>query len=389
MIKLLWVGDAIAQTGFARVSHSVLDRLALTKEFDISVMGINYDGQPHNHPYKIWPARNGGDVLGYKLLGPLVNQLKPDVVILFNDLWVVKDWLETLKEIKYTGKKIVYFPVDSRGYQEEWASALYNTDKVLVYTEFAKQVLRETGYKAEINIVPHGIDSDYFYPVNRLEARNTLEGLNEDDFIVFNGNRNQPRKRIDITIKAFCQFAKNKPEARLYLHMGLRDAGWDLISLFQREAKKRNIKDAWQRLILTHANLGPANSVPIETLNTIYNTADIGVNTSLGEGWGLISFEQSACGVPQIVPDYSACKELYEGRGLLVKPRQYLSSLMINTEGGLLHEEDVAEAMQYYYDNPEVREQHASDMYKYISSERFSWDTIATLWEKHIKEVFE
>ena len=48
----------------------------------------------------------------------------------------------------------------------------------------------------------------------------------QDSFIVFNGNRNQPRKRIDITMKGFARFANGKPNnVKLYLHMGVEDAG--------------------------------------------------------------------------------------------------------------------------------------------------------------------
>jgi hypothetical protein len=41
-----------------------------------------------------------------------------------------------------------------------------------------------------------------FYPKDKKEARKEL-GLAEDIFICFNGQRNQPRKRMDITIAAF------------------------------------------------------------------------------------------------------------------------------------------------------------------------------------------
>jgi hypothetical protein len=53
----------------------------------------------------------------------------------------------------------------------------------------------------------------------------------------FNGNRNQPRKRIDLTVKGFIEFAKDKPDARLWLNMGAKDMGWEIIPLFKRVAR--------------------------------------------------------------------------------------------------------------------------------------------------------
>jgi glycosyltransferase involved in cell wall biosynthesis len=389
-IRLFWVGDAVASTGFSRVTHSVLDALHETGDYEIQVLGVNYFGDPHDFPYYVWPARLGGDVLGYNRLIPLVNEGRPDMVVLFNDLWVVNEYTERLAQDKYTGKVMTYFPVDSTGFDADWCRQLYMLDAVAVYTEFGKQVIREAGYKGDVAIIPHGIDTEKFYPLDKLECRAELEGMSPEDFIIFNGNRNQPRKRIDITIKAFCQFAMNAPNARLYLHMGVGDIGWNILTLFHREARRCGLKDAWEKLLLTSPNLGPSNSVTVQTLNTIYNCADLGVNTSLGEGWGLVSFEQSACGVPQIVPNYSACKEIYaEGRGTTIEPFYYMSNQKINTEGGLVHEDEVAAAFQKYYDDPLFGQAQAADMFDYIKRPEFEWANIAKQWDKLIKETLE
>lgn len=48
-----------------------------------------------------------------------------------------------------------------------------------------------------------------------------------------------------------------------------------------------------------------------EELNRLYNACALGVNTALGEGFGLVSFEHAATGVPQVVPDHAAMAELW------------------------------------------------------------------------------
>jgi glycosyltransferase involved in cell wall biosynthesis len=169
--------------------------------------------------------------------------------------------------------------------------------------------------------------------------------------------------------------------------MGLRDVGWNIIPLMERECTKNGIKDSYRRLLITHPNLNPSNAVSEEVLNTIYNTADVGLNTSLGEGWGLVSFEHSAAGVAQIVPDYSATKEIYQDKALLLPIRQYLTATTINTEGGLVHEDDVAEALETYYTNEELRLEHAAKMLEYIRRDEFKWSNVAKLWDTHIKEI--
>ena len=56
-IKLLFFGDTPSgNTGFSTVSKNILKRLYATGKYDITVVGINYFGDPHDLPYKIYPA---------------------------------------------------------------------------------------------------------------------------------------------------------------------------------------------------------------------------------------------------------------------------------------------------------------------------------------------
>ena len=379
MKRLLWVGDAVVASGFSRVTHSVLDRLK--DSYDVHVLGVNYAGDPHEYDYPIWPARLGGDLLGVNRLAPVVERIKPDIVLLFNDIWVVAQYLAKLE--KYEGKTATYFPVDAAGYKEEWIKALNSIDKVLVYTKFAQAVLRDAGYVYNATSIPHGIDPKDFHHIGGETARRHLPAITEDSFVVFNGNRNQPRKRIDITIKGFCIFAEQHPEAKLYLHTGLRDVGWDILSLMNRECRNHNLVIG-DRLIITNPNLSPANPVSVEQLNVIYNACDVGLNTSLGEGWGLVSFEQAACKVPQIVPNYSACPEIFEGAAQMLPIRQYITAPGISTEGGLVYEEDVAEALEWTYNNREAAAANAEVMYNRLQEPKYSWDTIAEQFKKEL-----
>ncbi len=88
-------------------------------------------------------------------------------------------------------------------------------------------------------------------------------------------------------MKGFAIFAADKPKnVRLYLHMGIQDTGWNVLTL----AERYSITD---RLILTSRSMGiPA--VSDEELNGIYNACEVGLNASSSEGWGLVSFKHGA-----------------------------------------------------------------------------------------------
>lgn len=92
--------------------------------------------------------------------------------------------------------------------------------------------------------------------------------------------RNQPRKKIDICAKAFGVFAADKDDVRYYHHAGVEDSGWNIIELAKRY-------DFDKKLILSSKDLSPQKYVPDKTLNLIYNSADVGLNLSWGEGFGL------------------------------------------------------------------------------------------------------
>jgi len=254
MKKLLWLGDAVVPTGFGRVTHSVLD--SLQTEYELHVIGINYRGDPHDYNYKIYPAFLGGDLYGIRRLKDIYNDIKPDVIGILNDPPIINMYLEFLETLEDRPKVVVYFPIDSTGLYEDWFYRYEKiVDHVCVYTEFGKTEFRKAcpNYPEEnITIIPHGIDKSKFFPVDKKTAKERVypkERIEEmlNSFIVFNGNRNQPRKRVDLTLVAFNEFAKGKPDAKLYLHMGTPDAGVDLV----RKAVQLGIDDKLLTSLLT------------------------------------------------------------------------------------------------------------------------------------------
>lgn len=379
-IKVLWVGDGGVATGFARVNHSIIDNLPEDK-YEIHHLAVNYRGDPYPDAKGLmYPAITGGDIYGIGRLPKLMEKIKPDLVFILNDTWVLPNYLQFIPESQ---KVVTYFPVDAGPLEAEWCSAIVKRSTPVAYTEFGrKEVLQQAGANADVRIIPHGIDTKKFYPIDMLEARKKLEGITPESFVVLNSNRNQPRKRIDLTIKGFAKFAKDKPQnVKLYLHMGRVDAGWDVITLCERLG-------ILNRLLLTSLELSPSNYVSDERLNIIYNTADVGLNTSTGEGWGLCSMEMAVCRKAQVLPDCSANTELYrDGRGYLIPVDHYDTAPMIMTDGAVVSEDTVAEALEYYYENPQVREADANSIYDYFTQPKFDWKKIAGLWDNLFDEV--
>lgn len=379
MPKLLFCGDATSATGFARVTHGLLDNIS--NQWDVHVLAVNYFGDPHNHPYSIYPAIVGGDVWGFGRVREIYNRVKPDVVVILNDLWVATKLAEQLQGCP--APIFLYFPVDADNFNGPMLANLerYN---LITYTNYAINVMREAGVTQAIATLPHGVDTTMFYPMDKQAARRVGKGIGEDDYIVLNANRNQPRKRIDLTIEGFCQFAADKPNARLYLHMGKKDLGWDIESLFTMEAHRHGFDPKGRLITSGDLDIG-CGGLPTHILNAIYNAADVHINTSEGEGWGLTSHEGAACGVPQIVPDHSACAELFEAQGITIPIDHHRYDHETLRRWSVVSAEAIADALEFAYREPSTVSKWAELAYQSLT--QLTWTAIANRFEELISQV--
>ena len=139
---------------------------------------------------------------------------------------------------------------------------------------------------------------------------------------------------------------------------------------------KRNKLDPNNRIILTADVEGPP-SVDVEMLNTIYNAADVGINTCKGEGWGLVSFEHAACKVAQVVPGHTSCKEIFEGYGQLIRCDHIDTDTNFGREMPCPSTDHLVEILNELYKDKKKLEATAELCYTRALDEQFSWTTIA------------
>jgi glycosyltransferase involved in cell wall biosynthesis len=388
-LKILFWGDSpTVPTGFGKVSNEVLKRLR-SYGHDISILGINHNGDPYDHeefPYRLYPCAQGNTDMLYGLskLWAVVQHEKPDLLFMLNDPWLIKDTLDRKPgEYPYM-KTLAYYPVDAGPLKPEWIKILNSFDAQVCYSHFAERVVTDSNKgKRPDNLyqIYHGVNTETYYPINQQKARAVL-GIPNDVFIVGMVARNQPRKRFDILMKAFVDFAKDKDDARLYLHTAMHDFGFDMPDLIRQF-------DIGDKLILTEG-LTPARGVDEERLNLIYNTFDVNALISLGDGFGLPVAESMATGCPQLVSGHSCLQELVEGHGGLTVNTQswLLNGSEINTWGGLSDPDDIATKLNILYNNQALRIKLSEDGYNFIRQEQFSWDSIAQQFQKIIKKIF-
>lgn len=157
--------------------------------------------------------------------------------------------------------------------------------------------------------VPHAVDTEVFRPHDRSETR-ALVGVDEDAFLVgmVAANKGRPsRKGFQQALEAFALFRRRHPKALLYLHTIVDpnySQGEDLASLMAALGLPDDSVRICDQYRMAHNPLGE------QMMARIYSTFDVLVNPAQGEGFGIPIMEAQACGVPVIVTDFSAMREV-------------------------------------------------------------------------------
>ena len=396
-LKLMLVSTHIQQfTGYAKVSHGILEQLA--KKSWLSLTHYGFQKHPQTPPdFRKYPS--GVDVIdaaaletplqqgfGYAAFVDTIRKKTPDVVMIYNDMAVVTRFLEEIRKsgIQRTFKLWIYCDQVYDCQLQGMIDMLNrDADRVFAFTAYWKKQLKEQGITRPLSILGHGFDPKVFYTVPRELARKSLK-LPEEAFVIMSLNRNQPRKRQDIMIMAFVELVVKYPTRPIIL-LCICDkgekGGWWLFELFVRELKKRNvpIEQFGNRLMISSQDMVFKD----EDINVLYNIADVGISTAEGEGWGLCTFEQMGVGVPQVVPDVGGYKEYCSSENsMVVKPanRYYLPGVYspVGGEAQVCNPHDVCMALEEYLNDSSKKLKHGAKAKETV---------LGYTWEKALKEL--
>lgn len=248
-----------------------------------------------------------------ELLFNIMEKENPDAIMHFTDprFW---GWLYAIErqirsKIPLTYLNIwdcVPYPMYNKPYYESCdllmsiSKQTYNINKhVLGVDKISTIDSNNTDNKTVLHYVPHGINSKTFYPIpsddsNFKRKRKEIFGDKNYEFVIFYNSRNVQRKRtsnIMLAYKAFCDNLTKEQASKciLVLHTEIRqDAGTDLIAVKESFCPEYNV-------------MFSTNKYTPEDMNVMYNIADVTINLSSNEGFGLSTAESLMAGTPIIV----------------------------------------------------------------------------------------
>lgn len=171
----------------------------------------------------------------------------------------------------------------------------------------------------------------------------------------------------------------------MYHGMPNGDLGWDIPQI----AKRYGVDD---RLIFS----APPHDVavlPEEMMKYVYAGMDVYLQICAVEGWGMPLHEAMACGIPAIVPDYSALKEWPrndDNTSVLYVPvntTPWFNPNNINTEHYFIDVHAAVEALERLYQKESMRASMGVVGQGHATSNRFLWPTIKKQWVDIVKNV--
>ena len=316
---LLLTDDIRLQSGVANVGKEIVIHTAhkynwynvggaishpeLGKIFDISE-DVNGIANIENSSVMVQPYNGYGDPA---LIRKLIKEQNIDAIFLITDPRYF-EWLFQIENEIRKKTPIIYLniwddypaPMYNKAYYES-CDLLMGISKQTV--NINKLVLGDKIKTKIIDYVPHGMNSEVFYPIKENsedavkmeEIKKRLFRDKESKFTLFFNSRNIRRKSIPDTMLAWKYFVDQLPQEEadscyFILHTDLvSEAGTDL-----KAVRDYLFGSDYKNIIIS------SEKVPVSTLNAFYNIADAQILLSSAEGWGLALTEAMLTGTPII-----------------------------------------------------------------------------------------
>ena len=398
-MRLVFVSTHTDQTtGYSKVAFNMLKQLA-TMSPKVKIFHFGFQRHPNHPGFRKLPsgiiqydaAANEDpkeEGFGFNKIKDYIDMVGPDLVMIYNDPLIIHRFIESMKHDRASSTYKLWTYVDQ--VYDGIATPLMDSirshsDRVYVFTDIWKDKLLQYGSFEDVRVLEHAVDPTMFTNMPkdaRFSVRTNL-GIPNNAIVFLNANRNSQRKRLDATIQGFVGLLAKNPEKPYYLIIVTNAAPqsgayYDIPRIFSRELQKFSNLDQQfvSRLLLIDS--APPNVIGDDGINQLYNVADIGINTSDGEGFGLCQLEHMFTGAPQIVTDVGSYRTfINDDVGVFVpgKSDVYFSGAMpLGGWAPSFEPADVTTAMENVISRlPEMKENLKSYKFK-------SWADVCDTW---------
>jgi len=311
--KVLVLSDhPLSPSGVGTQTKYMIEALLKTGRYQFVCLGgalkhHNYDIQfvePWGEDFKIVPIDGYGSP---EMIRSVLQRDKPDIVWFMTDPRFY-EWLwEIENEIRVNVPLVYYHVWDNFPAPKFNANFYKSTDRVVCISKVTQAIVEEVAPEVNPIYLPHAVNGTYFHKYKdeeELKRSETIranvttgDGVSEElknankKFFFWN-NRNARRKHSGTLVWWFKEFLDEvgHDKATLVMHTDARDPhGQDLNHIVERLGL-----DSDRQVLFS------TQKVPLEQMNTFYRMADVTINISDAEGFGLATLESLSCATPII-----------------------------------------------------------------------------------------
>jgi len=277
-MKVLYISPYL---GFSGYSTAARDYVAALHKLgvDIVLRNIKYD-DGHEHQLQPWER-------------DLFTRSPEDVDIIIQHLTPNE---MAVKEGSGNAKHVGMLATETDCVPALWAESLNRMDAVVTFCQMSADAIKKGGCTKPVFVVPHTFDmARYKRDIELIDDIAGEKLVSEDKPLVFyNVSQISKKKGIDKLLRAYAGAFQNDEKVLLILK-----------GYFNQMAQTNEEEQIMKFINDVRDGMRYPNNPPLvvisqilssEELDRIHATADVYVNTSSGEGWGIPLFDAAAFG---------------------------------------------------------------------------------------------
>ena len=351
-MRLMFLGDRIVggYSAYTKITHETTTRLAdLGHSVAHIPMGIsNRMGKWSYKNVLVYPS--GRDPWCEDVAVDHYVDWKADMLVTVKEPWVFNKIFQDA--INFVPMAVI----DHSPVNPAITSRLPTAFKVIAITRFGQRELRHKGIQS--TYIPHGVNTDIYKPYKEKKAEwRKLWFMDPHEHIVGVVAMNRARKMIPHMLRGYRRFLDLNPDVKSHMMLltnvrpsvieevtgGVSDVGVNLLPEIMDLELGEAVMWPEEKIILNGFPEWSGEETGWDMVK-LYNTFDVLLMCTGGEGFGLPYIEAQACGVPVLSTDYAGGPEQV-GAGLTVKWNDYVILSTPGTRFAVPDVDDIARAL--------------------------------------------
>lgn len=397
-LKVLTISDhPLVSSGVGSQTRYIIEGLLATGKFKFVSLGGALKHKEYNpqrletwgDDWTIFPINGYGDE---NIVREILDIEKPDAVWFMTDPRFFQ-WLFNMSdEIRDRGIPLLYYHVwDNYPVPKFNQGAYRSCDFIGCISKLTHDIVCQLGMEEHSAYIPHAVNADVFKPYSEkkiLEKRQKMIKPHKDKFIIFYNSRNARRKMTSDIVKMFKKLLDKVGQDKAFL----------LMHTDPHDKEGANLIEVANLLGLKNTQLGfSAMRIPPEAMADYYNIADVTINISNNEGFGLSCLESLSCGTPVIINKTGGLQDQPvddEGNvfGVVIEPatRTLTGSQQIPyIFDDRCSDEDVLDALLHIYKMSKKKRREIGKQAREWALKAFSMKQMVGKWEEALTKYIE